>query len=122
MNRYAWFCFCRIAGSAEGTDLEVSNRTTEVDLAPFWLGMDCNNVNCARKSLISFSKDTVSVCSPTEWFTRALFTMAEARDAKRNVLIVSSKLLSAGDTQANITVMPLPPSASFNRRVSLDSR
>ena len=51
----------------------------------------------------------------------ALFLMFLARLAYLRVLSVSSKLLSAGDTQAIMTVRELPPSESCSMRVSFES-
>ena len=55
-------------------------------------------------------------------FTTGLFWIFRAWSAHRSVFSVSLQLLSAGDTQAIITVRALPPSESFSRRVRLLSR
>ena len=51
-----------------------------------------------------------------------LFLILRARSAYRNVEIVSSKFVSAGDTQAIIKVCEFPPKESCKSRVNLESR
>lgn len=54
--------------------------------------------------------------------TVGLLRIMRARSAYLRVLRVSSKLTSAGDTHASMTVRELPPRLSWRSRVSRDSR
>mmetsp|Transcript_22533 Transcript_22533/g.76182 ORF Transcript_22533/g.76182 Transcript_22533/m.76182 type:complete len:397 (-) Transcript_22533:443-1633(-) len=55
-------------------------------------------------------------------FSRTVFLIARARCAYLRVFNVSSNEDAAGDACASIKVRVLPPSESFNKRVSLESR
>ena len=62
--------------------------------------------------------------SASHWskFIVGLFLMLLARVAYLRVLRVSPKELSLGDMVAIIRVLLLPPSESYRRRVSVESR
>ena len=62
------------------------------------------------------------VSSFSKWNYTGVFLISFALFAYLRVLWLSSKLLEQGDTFAIIRVWQLPPSESFNRRVSLESR
>ena len=55
------------------------------------------------------------------WLTRGLFLIFLALDAYLRVVKVSSKLKSAGEIAAIITVLVLPPRESYSNLVSLES-
>ena len=82
----------------------------------------CMSSSWSFRAATSFIRFAVSVLPLLSKLTFALLTTEEAREANLSVFIVSSWLLSAGEIQANRTVMPLPPSESFSKRVNFDSR
>lgn len=84
----------------------------------FWVRRNTSSLategGSARPSSITRSDSSMLTC--------ALFTMVDAREAKRSVFNVSSKFTSAGEAQASMTVRPFPPRLSLSSRVILESR
>ena len=77
--------------------------------------------NWIFNSAISLLNLEFSASLPS-WLTIGLFLILRARSAYLNVETVSSKFVSAGETQAIIKVCEFPPKESCKSRVNLESR
>mmetsp|Transcript_52185 Transcript_52185/g.138222 ORF Transcript_52185/g.138222 Transcript_52185/m.138222 type:complete len:261 (+) Transcript_52185:2306-3088(+) len=112
-------CFMNRSISAIWVAYLVSSSAFSASDMPPSPPLEVWEASCLRSAAISASSRLIVLASS---FFEALTLIALARLAYRTVDIVSSKLLRAGDSVANMVHKLFPPRDSCNTRVSLELR